>query len=163
MTDRVVSKNKTSISAILKGKVVIVGLGNSLRGDDGVGSALVKRLRGRIEAVCIDAESTPENYLGRIIREKPDTLLFVDAVDLGTSPGDYELLESSDLTQSVCSTHDISLRMLVELLRREIDCSIYILCIQPENLILGETLSKRAEQTLHVLEGAILHERGKPA
>ena len=71
----------------LRGKTVIVGIGNSLRGDDGFGPALVQRLQGRVRPVCIDAGVAPENYLGRIVKEQPDTVLLVDAAHLGLEPG----------------------------------------------------------------------------
>ena len=63
---------------VLRGKTVIVGMGNPLRGDDGFGPALIERLRGKVSATCIDAGIAPENYVGRIVKETPDTILLVD-------------------------------------------------------------------------------------
>ena len=68
---------------VFKGKVVIVGIGNTMKGDDGFGPALVERLSPKVKAVCIDAGSAPENYTGKIVKEKPDTILIVDALHLG--------------------------------------------------------------------------------
>ncbi|MFH1362969.1 MAG: hypothetical protein ABIH45_01995, partial [Candidatus Omnitrophota bacterium] len=58
---------------ILKGKVVIVGIGNIYRSDDSFGPQLIERLQGGINAVCIDAGTTPETYTGKMIKEGPDT------------------------------------------------------------------------------------------
>jgi Ni,Fe-hydrogenase maturation factor len=33
--------------------------------------------------VCINAVTIPENYIGRIAREEPETILIVDAAHLG--------------------------------------------------------------------------------
>ena len=49
-----------------KGKVVIVGIGNLLRGDDGFGPALIERLSGNVEARCIDAGM--DGYLAKPYR-----------------------------------------------------------------------------------------------
>ena len=77
---------------ILKGKTVIVGIGNSLRGDDGLGPELILKLQGKLKAVCIDAGNSPESYTGKIVKENPDTILLVDAVHLNLPPGQYRLL-----------------------------------------------------------------------
>ena len=58
---------------ILQGKVVIAGIGNTLRGDDGLGCYLVNRLKGRIHALCIDTGPTPENYVGKMTKEDEAT------------------------------------------------------------------------------------------
>ena len=63
-------------------KIVLVGIGNPLRGDDGFGPALIAALDGQVRAVCIDAGTAPESYAGKIIKENPDTVVFVDAADL---------------------------------------------------------------------------------
>ena len=96
---------------IFKGKVVILGIGNILRGDDGLGPVLIERLtlrlqksanlKGNIELVCFDAGTTPENYAGKIIKEKPGTILIVDALHLGKNPGDYEILKKKILLNAV--------------------------------------------------------------
>lgn len=139
---------KVNFRNILKGKVVIVGIGNTLRGDDSFGPTLVDRLNGRINAVCIDAGSAPENYLGRIAKEKPDTVLIVDAVHLGLSPGDYEILIEADILKSGFSTHDLSPHMFIEYIKRETGADIYLLGVQPQNVDFGESMSDSVEKTL---------------
>ncbi|MBA7606785.1 hypothetical protein ES703_13935 [subsurface metagenome] len=141
---------------ILRGKVVIVGIGNALRGDDGLGSILVERLKGKVEAVCIDAGNALENYLGSIVKEKPDTLLLIDAAHLDRLPGEYQIIDPGDLIRSGFSTHDISAGMLIELLSRQIKGNIYLLGVQPEEVDFGEKLSARIESTLCILEKAIV-------
>ena len=56
------------LARILKGKVVIVGVGNVLRGDDGLGPLFVEGLKSKVAAPCINAGNAFENYLGVIIR-----------------------------------------------------------------------------------------------
>ena len=59
--------------------IVFVGVGNRLRGDDGIGPVLIDMLRGRV-AHAIDAGIRPENYTSAIKRLKPAVIVFIDAV-----------------------------------------------------------------------------------
>ena len=144
---------------ILKGRVVIVGVGNLLKGDDGLGPALVQRLRDRVSAVCIDAGTAPENFTGAIKKEAPDTVLIVDAADLGKAPGQYQLLEKEDIARIGFTTHDISPAMLMGYLQSETKSRIYMLGIQPEKIDFEERLSqpvrKAIEETTKQIEEAL--------
>lgn len=123
-----------TIKDILKGKVVIIGIGNTLRGDDGFGPALVEKLTGKITAVCLDVGSAPENYTGKIVKECPDTILLVDALHLGLAPGKYEILKKDQILKSGFSTHDVSPHMFIDYLESKTSASIYMLGVQPKNL-----------------------------
>ncbi len=140
---------------IFKGKVVIVGIGNTLRRDDSFGPSLIEKLKGNIKAVCIDAGSAPESYAGKIIKEKPDTILVVDVVHLGLRPGDYDILKSAEIVQAGFSTHDISPRMFLDYLQKETEAEIYMLGIQPEDISFGEGMSEGVKKTLEEIVGLI--------
>src|SRR3989338_8110872 len=74
----------------LKGKTVILTVGNSLKGDDGFGPALASRIKDRIPSV-IDGGITPENHVSSIIREAPDTILVIDSADFKGASGEMRL------------------------------------------------------------------------
>ncbi len=141
---------------ILKGKVVLVGIGNTMRGDDGLGPALIAGLRDRVQAVCIDAGSAPENYLGKILREHPDTLLLIDAVHLNSMPGDYEILKPGELVRAGITTHDIPLPMLVEFVASQTNVQIYVLAVQPLDTGFGKELSQPVKKSLLALERLVV-------
>jgi len=126
---------------ILKGKVVIVGVGNTLKRDDGFGPALIELLKAKTDAVCIDAGSAPENYVGKIAKIKPDTILIADAAELGLAPGEYKLLGKEDILKSGFTTHDISPHMFMDFLEKETKADIYMLGLQPEDVSFGEGMS----------------------
>ena len=134
---------------ILRGKTVIVGIGNSLRGDDGFGPALIEQLQGKVGCICIDAGSAPEKFLGVIVKEEPSTILFVDAADLDLEPGQYRILQPADIVKCGLTTHDMSSRMLIEFLENQTSANILMLGIQPQYLSLGEAMSPCLTQTLH--------------
>jgi len=139
---------KNVFGSILKGKIAIVGIGNTLRRDDAFGPALIARLQGEVEALCIDAGPAPENYLGKIARAKPDTILIVDALYLGLAPGEYSILKKDDIAKGGLSTHDISPRMFIEYLQKQTTADIFILGVQPESVSFGEGLSDSVKKAL---------------
>ncbi len=136
---------------IIKGKTVIVGIGNITKGDDGFGPAFVEKIKDNIKAVCIDAGSAPENYIGKIARENPETILLVDAAHLDLLMGQYRLLNSEDLLKSGFTTHDISPRMLIEYLGSQTKAEIFLLGVQPQNLSLGSEMSDSVKKSLEDL------------
>ena len=125
-----------------------MGVGNTLRGDDGFGPALIARLKGMVKAVCLGAGSAPENFTDKIVKEKPDTILIVDALHLGLPPGEYEILKKDDIVDCGFSTHDISPRMFIEYLENQTKASIYMLGVQPKNLSFGQEISDSVKNTL---------------
>ncbi len=138
----------STLKSILKGKIVIVGIGNPLRADDGFGPAFIEELQGKTRAVCLDVGSAPENYTGKIIKEDPDTILLVDALHLGGEPGTYEVITKDDILKSGMSTHDISAHMFIEYLEENCHADIYLLGVEPQNLTFGEEMSDALRQTL---------------
>ena len=144
-----------TIKDILKGKIVIVGIGNTLRADDGFGPALVEKLTGKVNAVCLDAGSAPENYTGKIVKEKPDTILLVDALHLGFAPGKYEILKKDQILKSGFSTHDISPYMFIDYLEKQTEADIYMLGVQPENLSFGQEMSTSVKRALNKITALI--------
>ena len=125
--------------------VVIIGIGNELKGDDGVGPFLCHQLKGRVAAKLIDAGTVPENYIQPIIKAKPEKLLVVDAMEFGGEAGEVRIFEVGDISSVVMSTHSLSPRLFVDLIGREIEVEVLFLGIQPEQTRLGGGLSPEVE------------------
>ena len=51
------------LSQALKGRVLIIGIGNSFRGDDGAGPALIKSLKSKIPACPADRQTPGNNVI----------------------------------------------------------------------------------------------------
>lgn len=64
----------------------ILGVGNPLRRDDGVGPWVAERMRGTGWEVVV-AGSRVENALGLVRRLAPDLLVVVDAAEMGLPRG----------------------------------------------------------------------------
>ena len=132
-------------------KTVIVGIGNTLKGDDGAGPQICNILRAKITAEIIDVGSTPENYIAKIIKMSPEKLLIIDAVDFGAAPGTVKIFDIKDLSKFLLSTHSLSPHLFIEAIRSEIDVEVIFIGIQPANLQLGQGLSKQVSDAIAVL------------
>ncbi|MCF7907731.1 MAG: hydrogenase 3 maturation endopeptidase HyCI [Candidatus Omnitrophica bacterium] len=141
---------------VFKGKVVIVGVGNIMRGDDAFGPKFIETVYQKVDATCIDVGSAPENYIGKITKERPNTILIVDVVDLGKEPGDYEILVKEDIVKSGFTTHDLSPRMFLDFLGKETEADIFLLGVQPKTLEFGDEISQSVAKTLKELTNLII-------
>lgn len=139
-----------------RGRLVLVGVGNALRGDDGAGSLLAARLRKVGRSHLIDAGAAPENYCERIARLSPDTVLVVDAARFGGSPGEVKILTPGDIAAGALSTHDASLRIMAGYLKERCGSEMFILGMEPGDAAVGAELSPQMKETMGILESLFL-------
>ena len=137
-------------------RVVVLGVGNTLRGDDALGPAVCERLSGRISAHVIDAGATPENYIGPVLKAAPDVLFVVDAVDWGGRPGQIRLCSPDDIPAFAFGTHALSLHLSIDLIRRERRVDVYLVGIQADKAELGDDLSPAARNAVEAFVSAFL-------
>ena len=143
------------IRSRLKGRVLIFGIGNPLKQDDGAGPELIKRLKAsgdKLRAELLDGGSAPENHTGRIRQLKPDTLLIVDAVDFGGQPGSLRVFSVEEMSTQALSTHNVSLRTFAGFLMDGLpNLNVLVIGIQPKAVGFGEGLSAEVEGALKEL------------
>ena len=133
---------------ILKGKVVMLCIGNIERGDDGAGPYLARIIKDKVPYEVIDAGVTPENWTGVVTRLKPDTIIIVDAIYFKGEHGEVRIFSVEDLCSGRISTHDVSPKLLIEYLKDSTNADIYILGIKPESNKFGEGLSPYVKASL---------------
>jgi hydrogenase 3 maturation protease len=131
-------------------RVAVVGVGQRLRGDDGAGPAVARRLAALAGASLqvVDAGHAPENCLGPIVRFGPDAILFVDAACGGLAPGELTWLRPDEADSRGGSTHTLSLAMLAAYLSAETGAAVHVLGIEPGEMAFGEGLSPVVEETV---------------
>ncbi len=133
-------------------RTVIVGIGNTLKGDDGVGSVVCEQLRqAKVSAGIIDAGTAPENYIQPIIKKAPQNLLIIDAIDFGASAGTIRIFKPQDLDSLVISTHALSPRIFIDMVCRDIEADVYFVGIQPAQTKLGQPLSAVVSRAVQLL------------
>ena len=119
---------------------VILGIGNSMRGDDGAGSFVANNFK-HPQWITIDGKSAPENFTSIIKRIKPQLLIIIDAAWMGINAGDFILIPPNKIISLQLSTHSMPISFLIEYLSPY--CSkIIMIGIQPLNTQLNENLSK---------------------
>ena len=131
----------------VRGRVCILGIGNRLWRDDGVGSYIAEALKDSPELDVIDAGFIPENHLEQVVAMQPGSILLVDATDFGGEPGQARLIYPDKVAYSGVSTHAGSLRMLASYLSERSKAPVALLAIQPGDTSAGETLSPAIAET----------------
>jgi len=132
-------------------KTILVGIGNTLKGDDGAGSLICQQLVGKVCVDLIDAGTVPENYIQPIIKKAPQNLLIVDAIDFGDYPGSVKVFKPEQLNGLSVSTHSLSPRVFAEMVERTIDVDVYFIGIQPAQIVLNQPLSAELTRAVQFL------------
>ena len=135
--------------------IAVVGLGNLLLGDEGLGVHAIRSIRRQWQhpqVVCIDGGTLGLTLLPYI--EDARYILFLDAVRTDAPPGtvlEIPLLEARPRIPLKCSAHDIALPDLVALLRLrrgERLCDVRLIGVVPERIDVTDTLSPTVRAAL---------------
>nr|WP_296880314.1 hydrogenase maturation peptidase HycI [uncultured Methanobrevibacter sp.] len=145
-------------------KLIVLGVGNELKCDDGVGPFVIKKLKEEnIEnnnLMFINAETVPENFTGKLRKENPTHIIIVDACLMDGQPGDMEIVNKYDFSNIGISTHSMSLSFFVRYLEKDNDFRIIFVGIEPESMDYSENLTENVEKAAYefidTLKGIIL-------
>lgn len=155
-----------------KRRCVVIGLGNPLMGDDGLGLVALERLQATYsvapEVELIDGGTWGMNLLPVI--ETADELILIDAIDAGVEPGTAVRLDRARLPRYLAmkiSPHQVDLRDVLGLaeLRGTLPANTLALGLQPESVELRNALSDRLRCRVDDLVTMVAHElarRGHP-
>lgn len=139
------------LNKLRNSNTVIVGIGNTLKGDDGAGPIVCQQLAGKISAELIDVGTVPENYIQPIIKKAPQNLLIIDATDFGAPAGTIKLFKPEQLNEFTFSTHTLSPRLFVDMICKSINVDVHFIGIQPAQTKLGQSLSEEVNKAVNVL------------
>ena len=135
----------------MKDKTLFIGLGNPLRGDDGIGWALTERLRDR-GFRCTQHRDDFTTLLDDF--KENDRVIIVDAMcDKGLGPGESRLMEGLDLNEFSfeTSTHSLSLKQIFKM-AQVLDCLpsyLKVYAINGKNFKLGDEMSTELDLKEH--------------
>ncbi len=121
-------------------KVVVLGAGSVLCGDDGAGmlvvehlqKALADRANGEEKLLPLAGSTAPENFSGVIRAYCPDLILLVDAAFMEAGAGEIRFLDPAQIKGINFSTHMLPLSVLVDYLHQETAASVAVIGIQPQ-------------------------------
>ncbi len=142
------------MSGCAKPRVLVSGIGNPDRGDDGCGLEVVRRLRSRLPcgvrviARSGDALALIEDWQGFAV------VVVVDAAAAITRPGTIHRLDLTDSPLpagfAISSTHAIGVAEAVELARclRRLPCRLVAYLVEGERFTAGAPLSPAVAEAL---------------
>jgi len=124
-------------------RLVVLGIGNPLRGDDAIGIKVIQNLQGRVpeNVLLLECEMTPENYFSKIEEFKPTHVLMIDAAQINMEAGSSRLIPVEEIAGTALSTHTLPLSFLAEIIKQTLRAKVMLLGIQPETIELKEGLS----------------------
>ena len=145
-------------------KLIILGVGNELKSDDGIGPFIINKLIEeniqKDNLLFINAETVPENFTGKIRKEKPSHVIIVDACLMGSNPGEMKIVDKDDFKNIGISTHSMSLSYFVKYLEKDTDFKVIFVGIEPETMDWGENPTPNVEKTayefIETVKGIIL-------
>ena len=144
---------------------VVIGLGNPLMGDDGLGLAAVARLEAGWElppgVELVDGGTWGLNLLPVI--EDAGRVLLVDAITVGAAPGTLVRIPRDRLPRYLAtkiSPHEVDLRDVLALaeLRRTLPAETTAIGLEPATVALGSELSAPIEAALDTLVAAVVED-----
>jgi hydrogenase 3 maturation protease len=147
--------DKSALTHMLEGRVVIACIGNQLRGDDGVGPFVARLLRSTDRVSVIDCGETPENYLGVIAGFNPERVVIIDAAYFGGTPGEIRVVKKSDIGGGGASTHDAILTLFADYIEARTGAEAFFVAIQPQTSEVGGRLNPVVEAAARELASSI--------
>jgi len=146
-------------------RTLVVGVGNLLLKDEGVGIHAVRRLEQMQlpdHVQLIDAGTSAIDFISDI--QNADKVIFVDAVKAGGEPGSIYRLTKEDIaarTGSQLSLHEIGVLEALNMAECLGGCGeVVIIGIEPKEMTWGMELSSELESKLPELIECVLTEIG---
>ena len=148
------------------GSIIVLALGNPLRGDDGVGQMVIEALE-EVETLPIKVTIQDGGggvLLNLLLTEPPRRVIIVDAGNIGQRPGEWVQCTPKDISltlkngRSYLTLHNASLREVLtlgEALEIQLP-EITIYAVQPKSLGYSLDLSEEVKQAVPEICGAIM-------
>lgn len=130
--------------------MAILGVGNPMRGDDGLGPHAARRLAQEPppRTLVLDVESVPEAFTGKVEEFGATHVVIIDAANLGGAPGETRLIEGSQIKGVAISTHSLPLNIFIHYVEEAVGAEVRVVGVQPASLGLGEGLTPRVEEAV---------------
>jgi len=131
-------------------RVTVLGVGQELLADDGVGILVLKELQrlcdgsgGGLGPVAdrvqfVAGGVAPENHTGQIRRFGPTHVVIIDAADFETEPGTTRVIGVDDIRGVTFSTHMLPLTIFARFITESIGADVVVVGVQPQNVDFGD-------------------------
>ncbi|MDM7998246.1 MAG: hydrogenase maturation protease [Acidobacteriota bacterium] len=145
-------------------KTAVLGLGNSLLGDEGVGVHAVRALQQKSLPDGVEIADIGTAILDALpLLEECDRVIVIDAVKAGEKPGTLYCMPLSAMSEKECiaSLHGVDLHRVMRLSRRSSPPDILVIGIEPDridwSLELSPSVNAALPMLLQLVSDAIVH------
>ena len=128
-------------------QIILIGVGNPLRGDDVVGVKIARELESKlkIEKVKILIVEDRVDLIPSFLKGlNPGLILIFDAADFGGKPGEIKIMSPAESSGKTISTHELPLDLMLRL--AEVSAPAYVVGIQISSLGIGESMNSLVEK-----------------
>lgn len=136
---------------LTEGHILYAGVGNILRGDDGIGCYIADG----ITSSSINAGENSEAIYFEALNIKPEKVIIFDAYDFSGAVGEWRFVKPEQLEDSTVSTHKMPLNLVCQLIKEDVGADIYLIGIQPESLEPGSKLTDTVKNEADKIVSAI--------
>jgi hydrogenase maturation protease len=143
---------------------LVVGIGNDLRGDDGVGLIVVRSLQ-KLSLPDVGVVELNNDVFGLLEHlQGYGEAIIIDAIHSGSRPGTIHRFDASNHAlpgiHSQRSTHGINLASILELARSQgtLPQRVLVYGIEGESFEYGSTLAPQVELSVNRLVDTVRHE-----
>ena len=146
---------KTQLEKIAgKGEVYVLGLGNTDRADDGAGVLVAEALKKLFPSCSYSEHDGVEGTVLDISeRDEESTVFFVDAANIGMSPGTIRIVAKREIKDTEITTHRVAVALMASILERAGKKSA-VICIQPKSIEFQGEVSDPVKHAIDVLVDA---------
>ena len=141
----------------LSNKIAVIGLGNSLRGDDGIGVIILESLLNNYRRPGIDYLNFGIASFDLMHRlQNYDASLLIDGIAANLAAGELKIFELKDASfikeDKMISSHELNLKDIFKLTEKlGLKTKIYVAGIQVMNVDFIESLSSPLKEKLQEL------------
>jgi hydrogenase 3 maturation protease len=123
-------------------RVVVIGMGSELRGDDAIGLEVVRLLKKHQNSrlTVYEGHMTPEVFIAPACSLRPSHLVIIDAAELNEQPGTWRLLSREELQTGLFTTHYLPATAIADELSSRCNTNVAFLGVQPQSR--GVSLSR---------------------
>jgi hydrogenase maturation protease len=134
--------------------VLVIGVGNDYRSDDGVGLAVVRLLKAKElpETLCLESDGDGTTLMENW--SQANRVIIIDALSSGAQPGTIHrfdvLTQPLPTSYSFSSTHAFGVAEAIQLARTlgQLPASLVVYGIEGKNFVAGTQLSPEVERAV---------------
>lgn len=140
-------------------KSVILGIGNDLKADDGIGPHIIAQLENQApdQIELLNVGTVPENFISLLIEKQPEFILLLDAALMQAEPGSIRLIDKDNIGGVAFSSHQLPLTFFIEYLESNITATILVLGIQPLTDDFAQPISEPVQTAANYIINTLTH------